>query len=739
VPRNEKKSKRNGAIIMQIFVVLLTMRPCVGRAWQTVRPITVDDVIGMTRLANGIEDTRKENDSAAAKFSPNGKRFVIVLRKGDVVANVNEFSMYLFETATAGLRPKQLLVTMRSSSNREAIKDLRWMNDNRTLMFLGENPGENSQVYSVDVQSHRVSRLTSEHDPIVNYQVSGDYRRIVYLAERQSSSEPRNKQSDTQELVVGGETLLDLLAGRTGAASSHLSLFSKDRNSPAVEIGNGFRAFNEFLSLSPNGRYVILDTMLQASELRPEWRRYDFGLYDSYAKSFFDMPDRSVGAPFEQYLLMDLLTRSIVPLWRGPRIHDGFLHLRWSDDGNSVFLKDVYLPLDEGSRDDLSTLLKEKVDVRVDLPSLAYTVQSHIDWGKRTAPNAPLRVSLREDLNSPPKIYVSALTGESDRLLLDLNPQFEGMAFGKVEIISWKVYGIPVKAGLYLPPDFRPGTVYPLVIQTHGFQADRFSMDGREEWSSGFAARLLAARGIAVLQTYEFADPADHDRVGGDRGLGNTMLESFRTFAKLVYETAVSELDRRGFIDPGRVGISGFSRTVWFVDYTLTHSDLHIAAALLTDGIDAGYFNYLAFGIQEFAEDNGGKTPFGPDGLALWMREAPGFNLDKVNTPVRLVCLNTKSSLLESWEWYEGLKLLGKPVDMIAIPNGSHLLQRPLDRKIAMEGMADWFDFWLQGHERHDDRLAAQYARWRLMRSERHTENGMKKGDGGVSPDSVTP
>ncbi len=132
-----------------------------------------------------------------------------------------------------------------------------------------------------------------------------------------------------------------------------------------------------------------------------------------------------------------------------------------------------------------------------------------------------------------------------------------------------------------------------------------------------------------------------------------------------------------------------FSRTVWFVDYTLTHSDLHIAAALLTDGIDAGYFNYLAFGIQKFAEDSGGKTPFSPDGLALWMREAPGFNLDKVNAPVRLVCLNTKSSLLESWEWYEGLKLLGKPVDMIAIPNGSHLLQRPLDRKIAMEGMAD--------------------------------------------------
>src|SRR5207253_2137263 len=103
---------------------------------------------------------------------------------------------------------------------------------------------------------------------------------------------------------------------------------------------------------------------------------------------------------------------------------------------------------------------------------------------------------------------------QQKQLLLDLNPQFNQLAFGTVKTVEWQVDGITMIGGLYLPPDYVRGKRYPLVIQTHGYNPTAFSMDGiPDEWTNGFAARPLASRGIIVLQTAAFKDPKDHDRV----------------------------------------------------------------------------------------------------------------------------------------------------------------------------------------------------------------------------------
>ena len=45
------------------------------------------------------------------------------------------------------------------------------------------------------------------------------------------------------------------------------------------------------------------------------------------------------------------------------------------------------------------------------------------------------------------------------------------------------------------------------------------------------------------------------------------------------------------------------------------------------------------------------------------------------------------------------LKRLGKPVEMMFIPDAVHMLQKPWHRMISMQGNVDWFCFWLQGEE----------------------------------------
>ena len=156
------------------------------------------------------------------------------------------------------------------------------------------------------------------------------------------------------------------------------------------------------------------------------------------------------------------------------------------------------------------------------------------------------------------------------------------------------------------------------------------------------------------------------------------------------------------------------------VKYALTHSRRHFVAASVTDGVDDGYFQYLIFAnvspvLLEYSEWANGGPPFG-GGLKSWSERASGFNLDKVTTPVRILARDPNSLLCE-WEWFAGLTRLHKPVELVYLQSGAHILQRPWERMVSQQGNVDWFAFWLKGEEDHDLSKAAQYARWREMRT----------------------
>jgi hypothetical protein len=317
-----------------------------------------------------------------------------------------------------------------------------------------------------------------------------------------------------------------------------------------------------------------------------------------------------------------------------------------------------------------------------------------------------LEILAEQGLNSPPRVVALDPQRRTKVLLVDLNPQFKELRFGKVDLVKWRDHGgQEVEAGLYLPPDYVPQKKYPLVIQTHGFDPRGFWVDG--PFSTGFAAQPLAAHGIAVLQV-----PDSHNW-----SLRDTPEEA--PFMMNRFESAIEYLDSRGIIDRNRVGLVGFSQTCLYVQYMLTHSKVPIAAAVVADGIDGGYFSYLAFAnagphLTASREVFAGAAPFG-DGLSLWRQRAPGFLLDKVRAPVLIQAIHPPS-LLGEWEWFAGLSRLNKPVDLIYIPTGYHILQKPWDRMVSQQSAVDWFRFWLEGEEDSSQEKAEQYQRWRTMR-----------------------
>jgi hypothetical protein len=186
-------------------------------------------------------------------------------------------------------------------------------------------------------------------------------------------------------------------------------------------------------------------------------------------------------------------------------------------------------------------------------------------------------------------------------------------------------------------------------------------------------------------------------------------------FVQDVYEGAIDALDRSGLIDRTKVGMQGFSRTCFYTLYFLTHSSYPIAAADIADGVDYSYFQSLAF-MADADKINGGR-PWGST-QAAWLERAAGFRLDRVTAPLRVTALGA-ASLLEEWEPYAGLRLQGKPAELVYIPDGSHILVKPWERLTSQQGVLDWWRFWLQDFEDPDPAKAEQYARWHRLRAER--------------------
>ena len=312
-----------------------------------------------------------------------------------------------------------------------------------------------------------------------------------------------------------------------------------------------------------------------------------------------------------------------------------------------------------------------------------------------------LRLKVKEGPNDPPRVVAS--DPNTSRVIWDPNPQLANIKLGEVRIYTWKAQdGRPWRGGLYLPPDYKPGQRYPLVIQTHGFDESGFVPAGL--FPTGLAAQALAGTGIVALQVADEGDACPMETPDE----GPCMVKG--------YEAAVQQLASEGIIDPDNIGMIGFSRTCYYTMETLTmSSSLHIKAALITDGLMLDYVDNGLEGGSSFNEKMIGAPATG-EGLQQWLKRSPSFNLDKVNAALMVVG-EGPASLLYMWHPYAGLHYLKKPVDVVMLNTDEHTLTNPAVRMASQGGSVDWFRFWLQGYEDPDPAKVEQYKRWHELRT----------------------
>jgi hypothetical protein len=730
-------------LVCRVSLFAQTNQEIEGARQPLKRGVTMADVIGMTRVAPSPDSASWQEGGAVR--SPDGKHFAIVLRKGELKNNTNLYSLFVIDKDSIFTEsPRKPLISFSSSSNREGIKNLTWFRDNDTIFFLGEKTGELTELYSIRRSTGELRQLTNHATNVTSYSISSDPEKFAYAAEKVTlpllskdvlqHGFPLPSNISLAELVVGHVSEIE---------SDQCDLFVRHEGSKKEQVlkVSGRLFFTDpSLFLSPDAKKLVVRTM--ARDIDPLWAEYD----DPLLKSIVGKKLAQGSLTFvDRYELIDLKSNNSRVLIDAPL---GYVHsdLMWSSDSLSVIVTGTHLPLngssEQGRKARIAKLFVAEVDagsgavtgisdrplrllgLREDgrtwqfeprrelgatnpMPELLFYEKSSSGWkmvdgGTDVAEAFNPDVLVEEGPNRPPLVVGLDRKTKRRIVLFDLNPQFYRLSFGKVEEVSWKSpSGEEITAGLYLPPGYNPGKRYPLVIQTHGYRPHEFWIDG--PYTTAFAAQPLASKGIAVLQLPELAAGTAQEGEANRKAI----------------ESAIIYLDKKGIIDRDRVGLIGFSRTCYHVKYVLTHSNFYFGAASVTEGVDAGYFQYL-IGANESplaaadAETLVGAAPFG-EGLPTWLTNSPGFLLDKVQTPLTIQAL-APASLLGEWEWFAGLSRLGKAVEFVYLPTATHILQKPWDRMVSQQGSVDWFVFWLEGKEDDDPEKAAMYVRWRKLR-----------------------
>jgi len=681
--------------------------------------------------------TSESRTDTGVNWSPDGRKFIILMHGGDLEKNTNNYSLVLFRSGHR-FRP-QVLFVWTSSSNNPAISNVRWLADNETVAFLGERPGRKQQIYCLNVRTRALRQLTQHPTDIVAFDTTADMRMIAYLA-RPPVVKLIDEISKTRGVVVSDQQLADLLVGHGQVnkwALFRLQLFvMRDRkHTAAIRFRDPETPIPQAgVTLSPDGRFAVIMTNTRLYTTPDSWKRY----------RMLSGGNQNV---FLTYCIINIHTQSVKRLLSAPiSAAEGTV---WSSDGKSIVIGSTYLPLnvedpDEREARETSTWAVEVQATTGDFTKIAKGSFSVLKWQSNTnsvvlkalysatfnsidsykdqspivyrkiegrwertefttvAARPLLEVRVEQGINTPPRLFGLDPGSGKRSLLMDPNPQFRGIRFGQVEEITWEARdGVQYKGGLYLPPDYGQGKKYPIVIQTHGWDPRDFSIDG---WSTaGYAAQALAGKGFIVAQV-----PIAKEL--------STTKEGSQNMAML--EGLIDSLDGRGMINRRHVGLLGWSRTGYHVRYTLAFSKYSFGAAVLADGMDGGYWQYIAEANSSPSDTYDGQNGAAPftDGLQRWFTLVPSFNLDKVRTPVRELGFG-QYWFEYNWEWFVGLKRLGKPVELIWLPDALHAPVKPLERMVAQQGNVDWFCFWLKGEEDPDPAKADQYARWRELRT----------------------
>lgn len=354
---------------------------------------------------------------------------------------------------------------------------------------------------------------------------------------------------------------------------------------------------------------------------------------------------------------------------------------QWDPEGNRIY----FTADDRGSRNLHAASLAggaSPVTEGTHLLTVSTISDTGIAAGTRTSFHEPADVVVFP-VDRPSE--VTRLTAVNDDVLA-------GIELGEVEEIWYdSTDGARVQGWLIKPPGFDPGTKYPLVLHIHGGPHAMYNV------AFNNAFQNFAANGYLLLYT----NPRGSTGYGTD--FGNAIDNGYPSVDYDDLMAGVDTVISQGIVDETRMAVTGCSGGGVLSSWVIGQTDRFASAAVRCPVVNwmsfAGTADIVRWGYMRYHD-----YPW--DNAEKYLEHSPLMYVGQVTTPTLLMTgeLDLRTPMSQTEEYYQALKALGVPTEMIRFHDEYHgTSSQPSNFIRTQLYMLDWFSRFTRDPSRATD------------------------------------
>lgn len=343
----------------------------------------------------------------------------------------------------------------------------------------------------------------------------------------------------------------------------------------------------------------------------------------------------------------------------------------WSPDS-----KKIYFSVDERGYQNIYSYAVE------DRRLLKIKINGGGNFGLQVTADGKSLVMLHSTLRQPTELHSLNLISGALTQLTTTNPGFSGdIELGAVEEFTYPAKdGAAVHGFLMLPPNFKKGGKYPLVLVIHGGPQQMWS----DTWSWRWNPQLLTAQGYVVAMI----NPR------GSSGYGQAFTnEISKDWGGKCYDDLMAGVDylikSRSYINGRALGAIGGSFGGYMVTWIAGHTD-RFNALITHAGVTETISMYGTTEEKWFPEWDLGGTPY--DNLEAYKKWSPMTYVNNFKTPMLILQgeQDFRVPLEQAQILYAALQHKKVSSKMLLFPTEGHWIGKPKHQIAWWNAVNDW-------------------------------------------------